>query len=454
MTPTRRIVLGGGLAAALWRLGARARADAPAPAAEGILNFEAAPSRLQLFPPPAEPATAYAYADAIPGPLIRLRQGQELRLKLTNKLAEPTTLSFPGLRAANATAGIGGLTQERLKPDASAEIRFIPPDSGFNLYLPRAGSTDASQQGRGLFGPIIVDEPKAPDVDLDAAVVLSDWDVDASGRIEDDFADPAIGRGSGRKGGVVFANGATAPLKLKARPGARVRLRLGSAATARLATIAISGAKIHIAAVDGQPSEPFEPLANQFPMGPGARFELMFDMPRNPGADVRLDLRGDAGAADQPFVAIVSEGEPMDARSGSPRLAANPRLPAEIALESARRCDFAISGGGPAPFAINGATFIDWAPKPAYVIPRGQPTVFSLANKTAVVQAIRLWGHVARLLHSMDDGWEPYWRDTILIQPGRSAHVAFVADNPGKWPLESAIPEHRAAGVGTWFQVG
>jgi FtsP/CotA-like multicopper oxidase with cupredoxin domain len=454
VTPTRRIVLGGGLAAALWRLGARARADAPASAAEGILNFQAAPSRLQLFPPPAEPATAYAYADAIPGPLIRLRQGQELRLKLTNKLAEPTTLSFPGLRAANATAGIGGLTQERLKPDASAEIRLIPPDSGFNLYLPRAGSTDASQQGRGLFGPIIVDEPKAPDVDLDAAVVLSDWNVDASGRIEDDFTDPAIGRGSGRKGGVVFANGATAPLTLKSRPGARVRLRLGSAATARLATIAISGAKIHIAAVDGQPGEPFEPLNNQFPMGPGARFELMFDMPGNPGADVRLDLRGDAGAADRPFVAIVSEGEPMDARSESPRLAANPRLPAEIALESARRCDFAISGGGPAPFAINGATFIDWAPKPAYVIPRGQPTVFSLANKTAVVQAIRLWGHVARLLHSMDDGWEPYWRDTILIQPGRSAHVAFIADNPGKWPLESAIPEHRAAGVGTWFQVG
>jgi FtsP/CotA-like multicopper oxidase with cupredoxin domain len=453
VTPTRRIVLGGGLAAAVWRVGARARADAPVPAAESILNFDAAPARLQLAPPPAEPAATYAYAGAIPGPLIRLRQGQELRLKLTNKLADPTTLSFPGLCPANAAAGIGGLTQERLKPGESAEIHFVPPDPGFNLYLPHAGLTDASQQGGGLFGPIIVDEPKAPDVDLEAAVVLSDWNVDASGRIKDNFADPALSRENGRKGDVVFANGAAAPLKLKARPGARVRLRLGSAATARLASVAISGAKIHIVAVDGQPGEPFEPLNSQFPMGPGARFELMFDMPRNPGGDVRLDLRGDAGAADQPFVAIVSEGEPMDARAESPRLAANPRLPAEIALESAKRCDFAFSGGGSAPFAINGATFVDWAPKPAYVIPRGQAVVFALANKTAVVQAIRLWGHVARLLHSMDDGWEPYWRDTILIQPGRSAHVAFVADNSGKWPLESAIPEHRAAGVGAWFQV-
>ena len=453
MTPARRMVLVGGLAAALWRLGARARGDTPAPPAEGVFNFEAAPARLQLAPAPAEPAAAYAYAGAIPGPLIRLKQGEELRLKFANKLAESTTLGFPGLRAANSAAGIAGLTQERLKPGASADIRFTPPDSGFNLYLPRAGSADASQQGRGLFGPIIVDEAKAPDVDFDAAVVLSDWNVDASGRIKDDFADPAIGRGSGRKCGLVFANGAAAPFKLKARPGARVRLRLGSAATARLATVAIDGARTLIVAVDGQPSEPFEPLNNQFPMGPGARFELMFDMPHNLGAGVRIDLHG-AGGDDRPFIALMPEGEPVASRSEPARLAANPRLPSEIALESARRCDFTISGGGSAPFAINGATFVDWAPNPAYVIPRGQPAVFALANKTAVVQAIRLWGHVARLLHSTDDGWEPYWRDTILIQPGRSAHVAFVADNPGKWPLESAIPEHRAAGVGAWFQVG
>jgi FtsP/CotA-like multicopper oxidase with cupredoxin domain len=220
VTPTRRVVRGSGLSAAIWHLGAHARADAHASAAQGVLDFEAAPARLQVALGPAEPAAAYAYGGAIPGPLIRLRKGDELRLMFANKLAEPTTLSFPGLGSANAAAGIGGLTQERLKPEARAEIRFIPADSGFNLYLPHAGSTDASQQGRGLFGPIIVDEPKAPGVDLDAAVVLSDWNVDGSGPIKDDFTDPVIGRGTGRKGSVIFANGAIAPLKLKARPGA------------------------------------------------------------------------------------------------------------------------------------------------------------------------------------------------------------------------------------------
>jgi hypothetical protein len=124
-----------------------------------------------------------------------------LRLKFADKLAEPTTLSFPCLRAANAAVHPRKAQAWRKRGGA----RF-PPDSGFNVYLPRAGSTDASQQGRGLFGPIIVDEPKAPDVDLDASVVLSEWNLDGSDRMKNDFAAPAISRGSGRKGGVVFAN--------------------------------------------------------------------------------------------------------------------------------------------------------------------------------------------------------------------------------------------------------
>jgi FtsP/CotA-like multicopper oxidase with cupredoxin domain len=450
---TRRAFLGGGLAAAAWGL-SKACADAPLPSPDGFLAFEAAPSRLAFLPPPAEPAASLAYAGAIPGPLLRLKKGEELKLRFVNKLAEPTTLSFAGLRTANAVAGYGGLTGPRLAPGASAEIRIQPPDSGFNLYLPHAGASDAGQQGRGLFGPIVVEEAERIDVDEDFVVVLSDWSVDDRGQIRGDFSDLALARGAGREGGLVFANGAAAPLDFKARPGARVRLRLGNAATARLTNVAIDGAKTLIVAVDGQPSEPFEPLRNQFPMGPGARFELIFDMPRDAGAAVKFALRWEADAPDIPFVTIAAEGEPVAARSSAARLPPNPALPSEIALEAARSFDVVVTGGGGAPFAVNGVTFTDWGPKPLARLPRGSPTVFALANKTAVVQAMRLGGHVARLLHSMDDGWEPYWRDTILVQPGRSLHIAFVADNPGKWPIESSIPEHRGAGVGAWFQVG
>jgi len=451
---TRRTMLTGGLAALAWRLVPAAHADSQRRTDDGFLLLEAAPSRLTLAPPPAELAAALSYSGSTPGPLIRLRRGEELKLRLVNRLSEPTALSLPGTRPPNANAGYGGLTGPRVGPGASADIRFIPPDAGFNLYLPHAGATDAAQQGRGLYGPIVIEETDPPGVDEDVAVVLSDFNLDGRGEIKDDFADPALARGAGQKGGLVFANDQAAPLQLAARPGARVRLRLANAAAARLANIGAEGAKTFIVAVDGQPSEPFEPLKNQFPMGPGARFELMFDMAAEAGGSASFLLRGEAGAPDQPFVIVRAAGEPTPPRAEPIRLPANPLLPAEIALEAAKRYDLAVTGGGAAPFALNGVTFADWAPKPAFAIPKGAPAVFAIANKTVVIQAMRLGGHVARLLHSMDDGWEPYWRDTILIQPGRTAHIAFVADNPGKWPIESAIPEHRAAGVGAWFQVG
>jgi len=67
---------------------------------------------------------------------------------------------------------------------------------------------------------------------------------------------------------------------------------------------------------------------------------------------------------------------------------------------------------------------------------------------------MRLTGHVARLLHALDDGWDPYWRDIFILPPGKTVHIAFVADNPGLWPLESASPERRDAGLMGTFWVG
>ena len=442
--PTRRAFIGGGLAAAGWSL-ASARTETPAPPSDGFRTFQAAPDTLAFLPPPAQPAATLAYAGAIPGPLLRLKKGEELKLRFSNKLTESTTLCFPGLRIPNAVAGYGGLTGPRVAPGASADVRFVPPDSGFNLYMPHAGATDAAQQGRGLFGPIVVDEVETFDVDDDFVVMLSDWNLDNKGAINNDFADPAIARGAGRRGTLVFANGAAAPLRLKARPAARVRLRLGNAATARLTNVGIDGATALIVAVDGQPCEPFPPLRNQFPMGPGARFELVFDMPHEAGAEVGFVLRWDAGAPDIPFVTLTSEGESVATREKPARLPPTP--PCRPRSRSRRRAaSRSQSLAAAAPFAVNGAPFTDWAAKPLARVARGAPTVFAFANRTAVVQALRLGGHVARLLHSMDDGWEPYWRDTILIQPGRTLHIAFIADNPGKWPIESAIPEHRTGG--------
>ena len=75
----------------------------------------------------------------------------------------------------------------------------------------------------------------------------------------------------------------------------------------------------------------------------------------------------------------------------------------------------------------------------------------ALVNRSSVVQQIHVHGHAMRLLHDLDDGWEPYWRDSVLVAPGKTKHVAFIADNPGKWVIESLIPDRQ--GLSTWFLV-
>jgi len=439
LRPDRRALLLGAAVASIWAWRSGSGAAAPAPAR----RLTAAPASQALAPPPAAPTRLLAYEGTVPGPLIRLKLGEELALSVANRLDAPTTLSFPGLRIANALAGVAGLTQAPIDPGGEAEIRFTPSDAGFNLYLPDAGAANARQLASGLFGPIVVEEPSPPEIDLEAVVVVADWRLDEAGRLRDD---------SGPAGALVTAGGSAAPQWFAAPPGARVRLRLANASATRAMTIAVAGATPLIVAVDGQPSAPFAPLRNVFPMGPGARFELIFDMA---DAAVAFSLGAEsASEPDRPLVVFACAGAPKPERAPFQGLPANPLLPKAIDLARARRFALTLSSGEGAALAINGETLNDWSAKPQFAVRRGAPVTLALVNSTAAAQTMRLGGHVARLLHGLDDGWEPYWRDVFIVPPGKTVRLAFVADNPGKWPIASATPAARAAGLSGWFEVG
>jgi FtsP/CotA-like multicopper oxidase with cupredoxin domain len=452
----RRLALRAGVAATLWATFAgRASAQSATVAPDGFRMLEAGPAEAQLLEAPAPSVAALGYGAATPGPLLRLRKGEELKVRLSNKLAEPTSLCWPGLRLPNAMAGIGGLTQAPVPPGGSFDYRFTPSDSGFNLYRPHVGAATPGQIALGLYGPIVVEETVPPACDLEAIVALADWRIDARGAL----SNPAeAARGPGGVGPIIAANNRATPLTLSAAPGARVRLRLVNAAAARIMTIRVEGAKPVIIALDGQPAEAFAPLRNAFPMTPGARFDMLFDMPRD-AAPARFILVGGAaapipGEADRALIVFSAIGNPVAQRPPIAGLAANPLLPIEISLQRARRVDVTIAGGGAVPFSINGKTAAGWPASPLFAVARGAPVTLGFVNNTAVAQVMRIHGHVMRLLHPMDDGWEPYWRDSVLIAPGKTSHVAFVADNPGHWPIESAIAGHMAAGVMTMFAVG
>jgi FtsP/CotA-like multicopper oxidase with cupredoxin domain len=94
-----------------------------------------------------------------------------------------------------------------------------------------------------------------------------------------------------------------------------------------------------------------------------------------------------------------------------------------------------------------------FAPAPLFSVKRGTPVTLGFVNHAAFVQQMHVHGHAMRLLHDLDDGWEPYWRDAVFVSEGKTKHVAFVADNPGKWVIECLMAGRQKAGMATWFEV-
>ncbi len=90
--------------------------------------------------------------------------------------------------------------------------------------------------------------------------------------------------------------------------------------------------------------------------------------------------------------------------------------------------------------------------RPLFATERGRTVVMALDNRDARSHVVHLRGHHFRLLDRLDDGWKPYWLDTILVRPRQTERIAFVADNPGRWLIEHRAIDGPAA-LGNWFEV-
>ncbi|NNM71911.1 multicopper oxidase family protein [Enterovirga aerilata] len=451
----RRAALAG-LAASLVPLSARGQA---APSAAATLR--AAPARRRLLPDGPEEAELWLFEGPSPVPVLRAKQGEDFAARLVNDTPAPLTLHWQGLRGPNAVDGVGGLTQEPVPPGGSFEYRFRPPDPGLILIRPMVPGRAGEAAGRGLCGLLVVEEREPPKVAADHALVLRDWRLERSGALAP-FGAPMEAAIAGRLGNRLSLDGQDPPRRIEAPAGSQVRLRLANGSNARILRIRFDDLKVYVAAVDGQPTDRFEPLRASLPFPPGTRYDLLLELGPEAGRTGRVVAMLGDGVPLVEIAATAPAGEPV----APANLPLNPLLPPEIRLQNALRRDLAITGGatrGPsgepvwsgepgAIWKINGAAGGPGSP-PLFTAKRGQPVVLALHNQTGFPQPIHLHGHVCRLLHALDDGWEPYWLDTVQIAEGRTARIAFLADNPGKWAIGSSVLERLDTGLWGWFEV-
>jgi FtsP/CotA-like multicopper oxidase with cupredoxin domain len=182
----------------------------------------------------------WAYNGTVPGPELRVRQGDPVRVVVSNNLGEDTTVHLHGIRLPNAMDGVPGLTQKPIRPGESSTYEFTPPDAGTFWYHPHADSLQ--QLGRGLAGALIVEEREPVAADRDLLWFIEDWRLDDEGQIAPGFGNRMEAGMSGRIGNTVTINGRV-PETVSVRAGERVRLRLINAALARIVGLRFDGHK-------------------------------------------------------------------------------------------------------------------------------------------------------------------------------------------------------------------
>jgi FtsP/CotA-like multicopper oxidase with cupredoxin domain len=431
----------------------------------------AKPGRKQLLGRDQSTTEVWAYDGEIPGPVLRLKQGEPVRILVRNDLDQETTVHWHGIRLANAMDGVPGLTQAPIKPGETFAYEFTPPDAGTFWYHPHANSLE--QLGRGLAGVLIVEEPEPLGFDRDIIWMLMDWRLTSEDGIAPGFGNAMEAAMSGRIGNTVTMNGTVLPDQ-PVRAGERLRLRLVNASLARIMALKIEGHRPIVIAIDGQPCEPHEPEGGRLVLGPAMRIDVMLDMRGEPGRryaviddyydglayrltslayDDRPRLRG---MADKPF---VPPSNPLP----EPVLGSAERH--ELTLQGGMMGGGAMSGMGGmmsdmshgAIWAINGTSMMGnghAGMAPLLTLRRGGSHILTLRNETAWWHPMHFHGHSFKLL-SRNGKPVPHdqWSDTVLLAPKDVVECAFVADNPGDWMLHCHVTDHQMTGLMTVLRV-
>jgi Putative multicopper oxidases len=533
--PTRRAVLGTGIALAGTGVLAACASDTPAISPAGAqvadrfvspedpavaaaeaerrsasgsgsvrkVSLTATPGRLDLGGGVTVPS--WAYEGKLPGNLVRVTAGDTLALTLANHLPRSTSMHWHGLAVRNDMDGVPGLTQRPIEPGADFAYRFTVPHPGTYWFHPHSGV----QQDRGLYAPLIVDDPHEPlSYDKEWVVVLDDWldGVDGStpdsvlaelrkgkdgqappdgGMDHDGAMDHEDGGHSmgpvpatsapagpprrtsgaisdllgGHAGDVAYPyyliNGRVpqAPSYFDARPGDRIRLRIVNAGGDTAFRIALGGHQMTVTHTDGYPVR--HTAADALLLGMGERYDVLVTagdgvfpltaLAEGKKASALAVLRTAPGAAPAPSV----RPKELDGKL----ITANKLAPDEsVALrerEPDRTIQVELTGSMAAyDWAFDGQPYDPLVRRP---VEEGERVRLVFHNSTSMWHPIHLHGHTFALAGAGASKGTALGarKDTAAALPKRTLTVDFDADNPGLWMLHCHNTYHATSGMMT-----
>jgi FtsP/CotA-like multicopper oxidase with cupredoxin domain len=370
-------------------------------------------------------------AEGLPKP------GQGFNFTFSNELPVPAVLSCRGVDGGVAAEFL--LAQPAVAPGESRDIQIPFRHAGTHFFDIRLLGDGQGRPSRAL--AIMPLEEPAATVDRDEKFVVEDWKLRPDGT--------SIGPGTDPKDATALytVNGLILP-DIAVHSNERLRLRVINACQRHVVAVKIEGHEVRVMAMDSRPAEPFLARNSALVLAPGGRVDAFIDGTMPPGSTSQILLHD--GKEARPIARLVTSNGPPNRTAPLPPAPPLPSngLPAQLGLKSAQRFDLALNGSE----WIAPASFATTTP-PAFRVKGGRVAVLALTNRAAIATVFHLHGHHFRLLDRLDDGWKPYWLDTLALQPGETQRIAFLAEYPGRYLLESTATDWAAPRLVRWYTV-
>lgn len=396
----------------------------------------------------------WAYNGQVPGPVLRVKLGETVRVRFENRLPQATTIHWHGVRVPNAMDGVPHATQPPVEPGGSFVYEFTPKDAGTFWFHPHVRSSE--QVERGLYGVLVVEDTEPPPYARDVVWVIDDWLLDERGQVYDKFNTPHDLAHDGRWGSLVTVNGSTKE-SLALRSGERVRLRIVNTSNGRVYKPDFARVHATLIAFDGMYlREPIAPTGIE--LAPGNRMDL--DIAVDTIASERIAVY-DRFAPSRPnrlAEIVVDDIAPSTPAFASPARARVPRWSGALAEPVTHDFRLNARSGGPLGIAwtIDDAAFEghEHAHPSALKLARGKWHRVRFTNESYRLHPMHTHGMFFRVLAR--DGVaadEPFFRDTVLVHAKETVDIGVVPLDPGKWMLHCHVLEHAESGMMTTIEV-
>lgn len=228
---------------------------------------------------PGTQVNAYAFNGTVPGPRIRLRQGDRVRFIVTNRLPEPTSVHWHGLIVPNRMDGPAYITQRPIPPGGRFVYSFRVTQQGTFFY--HSHTSADRQQGLGMYGALIID-PRTPPArkqwDRETVVQLGEWTV------RDGYTFPSMPM-EGALPNFFTIEGKSYPSTptIRLKVGQRLLVRFIGTNDVAIHPMHIHGGPFRIVATDGNPVPRAAQLQKDtVDVGPGERYDVIWTA-RRPG---------------------------------------------------------------------------------------------------------------------------------------------------------------------------